>query len=291
MIDLSRETFDKATELAPGFWIIATRHRPGFSRFQPEINNRCLVFRLNDTSTGKLVLLVVNGVDPKVMPEVRRLERETGLEVRYILSPGGGHHLQLPAWRDEFKSATVLVPPVRIPTTPSAKPLMDGPRVRTMSADDPLPQFKGQLDVVVFDGLLGFPDMKTTFEGGKEGFFTFFKMMKEMMSLHTPVDEVWVRHVATGTVIGGENLGWILSRKTLATFPFMLRKMMKPDTVYVQAQARKVADPARVSRAWRQVLAWRTSALMGYHEPPGEAFFGDGKAALEAAVAAVRQLS
>ena len=45
---------------------------------------------------GRPVLAVVNAVDPRgAIPEVRRLERETGLPVRYIVSPGGGHHLHM----------------------------------------------------------------------------------------------------------------------------------------------------------------------------------------------------
>jgi hypothetical protein len=132
--------------------------------------------------------------------------------------------------------------------------------------------------------------MQTPYEGAKEGFFTMFKLMKEMMSLHTPADEVWIHHVPTHTVIGGENLGWILSEKTVKGFPFMLRAMMKPNLVYVQDKARKVADPARVAAAWRKVLAWPCETLFGYHEPPGEAFVGDGRAALAAAVAKAKQL-
>src|SRR5262249_31835199 len=124
-IQLGRETWDKAVEVADGFWIIATHHRPGFMKMSPDINNRCCIFRLKED--GKDVLVVANGVDPKAIAEVRRVERETGVKVKYILSVGGGHHLLLPAWRDEFTDATVLVGPVRVPKTPSAKKLVDGP--------------------------------------------------------------------------------------------------------------------------------------------------------------------
>src|SRR5207248_1731351 len=158
----------------------------------------------------------------------RRVERETGLAVKYIVSPGGGHHLMLPAWRDEFTGASVLVGPVRIPHTRSAKKLMEGPRVQAMDADKPLPQFAGELDAVLFRGLLGFRDNPAPLEGGPE--LGMFKMMREMMNMDSEVDELWLHHAASGTVIGGENLGWILSKKTLKTFPFMLRMMMKPDT-------------------------------------------------------------
>ena len=128
MLHLERETFDQAVEVADGFWMIATHHRPGFMKMSPDINNRCLVFRLREADRD--VLLVANGVDPKVIPEVRRIEKETGVDVKYILSVGGGHHMMLPAWRDEFTSAEVLVCPARVPRTPSAKKLMYGPRVR-----------------------------------------------------------------------------------------------------------------------------------------------------------------
>jgi hypothetical protein len=233
---------------------------------------------------------MVNGPDIQVLPEVRRVEGETGLKVRTLISPGGGHHLRLPEWRDALPEATVWVPPVRIPHTPSAQKLMQGPRVKVMDLANPMPELAGTVDFVIFDGLLGFPDMRTTFEGGKEGFFTMFKIMKEMMTLHTPVDEVWLRHAATDTVVAGENLGWFLSEKTHASFPFMMRKMMKAKTVFVQDKARKVADKEKVAAAWREVLAWPCRTLMGYHETPGDAFVGDGQAALRQAVIAAGQL-
>lgn len=289
-IRLDRETFDQAVEVSDGFWMIATRHRPGFMNMQPEVNNRCLVFRVRDGARGEDVLLVSNGVDPKVIPEVRRIERSTGLKVRTILSPGGGHHLLMPAWRDEFKDAEVLVCPVRVPNTPSAQPLMSGGRVRAMDLENPLPGLEGQLEAVVFHGLYGFPDMKTPFEGKKEGFFTMFSMMKEMMSLRTPDDELWLHHVPTGTVIGGENLGWILSERTVKGFPFMMRGMMKANTVYVNDKARKVSDAIVVRDCWKRILTWPGRTLMGYHEPPGEAFVGDVQSELARAAKQVRQL-
>ena len=92
---LEGETYGKAVSVADGFWIIGTRHRPGLSKQMFEINNRCLVFRLKDTG-GAHVLLVANAVDPaQALDEVRRLERETGLRVRYILSVGGGRRIRI----------------------------------------------------------------------------------------------------------------------------------------------------------------------------------------------------
>lgn len=291
-LHLERETFDKAVDVADGVWLLATRHRPGFSRMQPEMNNRVFVFRLTDQRAGEQVLFVANpSVSDAHIPEVRRLERETGLTVRYLFSPGGGHHLQIPPWRDAFTKATVLVGPTRVPKVASARRLMEGGRVQILDPANPLPQFQGELGCVIFDKLIGFPDMKTTYEGGKEGFFTPFKIMMEMMSMKDPCDELWLWHRATETVIGGENLGWILSEKIVAGFPFMMKMMMKPNSVYVQDKGRKVGDKEATARAWKQVLAWPCRTLLGYHEPPGEAFVGDGRAALEAAVKKVKQIA
>jgi len=93
-------------------------------------------------------------------------------------------------------------------------------------------------------------DKPTPYEGGAET--GFFGMMKMMMSIDSPVDELWLHHVATGTIIGGENLGWILSEKTIKGFPFFMR--------------------------------------IGYHEPPGEGFVGDVQAALSSAARAAKQM-
>jgi hypothetical protein len=289
-IRLERETWDQAIEVADGFWMIGTHHQPGFSKMQPIVNNRCLIFKLHDQQRGEEVLFVSNGVDPAVIPEVKRLEQRTAAKVRYILSPGGGHHLMMGPWRDQFTQAEVLIGPVRIPHTENGKKLIDGGRVRLMDLDDPLPQFRGQLEMVIFHGLRGFPDMKGPYEGKPEGFFTMLGVMKEMMSLRMPVDEVWLCHRATGTVIGGENLGWILSEATVKSFPFFMRGMMKTNTVYIQDKMRKVANPQAVSHAWSQVLSWPCRTLIGYHEPPTEGFVGDGQAALAEAVKASGQL-
>src|SRR3954471_2033171 len=109
---LDREAFGKAAEVADGFWILATRHRPGLSKRMFEINNRCLIFRLNDPHAGGPVLLVANAVDPtQSLDEIRRIERENRLQVRYVLSVGGGHHLHMDPWVDAFPEAQFLLPP------------------------------------------------------------------------------------------------------------------------------------------------------------------------------------
>jgi len=291
--DLSAETIGRAVPVFDGVWLIATRHRPGLSKHMFEINNRCFVFRLLDQKTGKPVLLVVNAVDPaQAVLEVQRLERETGLRVSAIVSPGGGHHLHMPAWHAAFPAAKLLVGPERIPRTANGRRLMELGRVETLSLDDPFPQFRGQLDAVVFHGLGGPPDHRSAGEGAPD---TRFQHMKKMFKIMTakqtdPVDELWLHHVPSQTVIGGENLTWYYPKAALRGAPFMLKSMIKPDQVTIMTMARKVAAPEKVTACWRRILSWPSRMLLTYHDAPGSGFVGDGRAALKAAVERAGQL-
>ena len=285
--DLASETTGRAVRVFEGVWLIATRHRPGLSKHMFEINNRCFVFRLLDQKTGKPVLLVVNAVDPaQAVLEVQRLERETGLRVSAIVSPGGGHHLHMPAWHAAFPAAKLLVGPERIPRTANGRRLMELGRVETLSLDDPFPQFRGQLDAVVFHGLGGPPDHRSAGEGAPD---TRFQHMKKMFKIMTakqtdPVDELWLHHVPSQTVIGGENLTWYYPKAALRGAPMMLKSMIKPDQVTIMTMARKVAAPDKVAACWRRILSWPSRTLLTYHDVPGSGFVGDGRAALAAAV-------
>jgi hypothetical protein len=290
-IRIELETVGQAREIFDGFWIIATRHRPGMSKRMFEINNRCLVLRLFDQSTGASCLVVVNAVAPtEAIPEVKRLERETGLEVRYIVSPGGGHHLQVEPWHAAFTGARVLFGPVRVPQTAHGQALLALPRVELMNLDDPLPQFRGQLDAVLFHGLVGPGDSRTPGEGGSDSGFAMMKAMVHLMTSRKPADELWLHHAASGTVIAGENLAWYYPAEAYQQQPFMARQMVKPDRVWIWTVARKVGDPATVAACWRKILAWPARAVMTYHDVVGNAITADAHAALKAAVAESGQL-
>jgi hypothetical protein len=291
-IRIASEKWNEAVEVTPGFWIIATHHRPGFSKHQPEINNRCLVFRLRDQSAGNAeVLVVVNAVDAAALAEVRRLESTLGIPVKYLMSPGGGHVVMLPEWHDALPGAQIFVGPTRIPRTEQGKRLAASPRFKVFDSKDPLPQFRGQLEVVNFDGLLGFRENKTPKEGGKDSMLGMIKIMFTEMPPKDPTDELWLYHVASQTVVGGENLGWILSKQQYSSFPFVLRMMMKPEQLYIMNGPRKVADPARVAANWKTILSWSARTVMTYHDSLGTAFIASqANQELEKAVKAVKQL-
>jgi hypothetical protein len=289
-IDLEHETPGRAVRVAEGFWIIATRHHPGGSQSFPEINNRCLIFELLEGE--RRVLLVINGVESSAIAEVKRIERETGLRVRYVLSPGGGHHVLMPPWVEAFPEASVLVGPARIPRTANGKKLLGMPRVATYDAEKLLPQFAGQLEFVSFSGLFGARDNHSPGEGGPDGIRLMVKMMWAMLfGMKDPVDELWTFHVPTRTLIGGENLGWMYPKATHAGLPGMFKSMIEPDSVYLFKDARKVADAKIVDGCWRQILKWPAGTVLTYHDPAGYGFHGDGRAAIEAAARRRGQLS
>ncbi len=288
-IQLEGEKVGHAVEVADGFWILATDHHPGGSHSFPEVNNRCLVFRL--VEAGAPLLLVINGVEPGAISEVKRIEKETGLSVRYVLSPGGGHHVLLPPWVEAFPQASILVGPARIPRTASGKKLISMPRVSTFDPAAVLPQFKGQLEFVSFQGLFGAPDHRSPGEGGRDGVLMMMNLMFAMMfRMKDPVDELWTFHVPSRTLIGGENLGWMYPQAVHAKLPGMIKGMVTPDSVYLFKDARKVADAKVVDACWRAILKWPAETVLTYHDPAGHGFHGDGRAALESAARKQGQL-
>jgi hypothetical protein len=292
-IDLSAETPGRAVPVFDGVWLLATQHRPGLSKHMFEINNRCFVFRLYDQRAGKTVLLVANAVDPaQGVAEVQRLARETGLPVAAIVSPGGGHHLHMAAWHAAFPAAQLLVGPERIPRTANGRKLMELGRFETLSLDDPFPQFRGQLEAVVFQGLAGPPEHQSAGEGAPDTRFAHMSRMFKFMTAkqNDPVDELWLHHVPSQTVIGGENLTWYYPKAAMRGAPFMLKSMVKPDTVRLMTMARKVAAPDKVASCWRRILSWPCRTLLTYHDVAGSGFIGDGRAALTAAVERAKQL-
>jgi hypothetical protein len=290
LIDLSGETPGKAVRVADGFWIVATQHHPAGARSFPEINNRCLIFEVMENGTP--VLLAINGVEPSAIAEVKRVEVETGRRLRYILSPGGGHHVLLPPWVQAFPHASVLVGAERIPRTANGKKLLAMKGVATYDSRSVLPQLAGQLEFVSFSGLLGAPDDRSPAEGGPDGFRLMLKMVVAMLfRMNDPIDELWTFHIPTKTLIGGENLGWMFPKETHAGLPGMFRSMIEPDAVYLFKDARKVGDAKTVDECWRRILKWPAQTVLTYHDPPGYGFHGDGRAALEAAVRRRGQLS
>jgi hypothetical protein len=144
---------------------------------------------------------------------------------------------------------------------------------------------------VSFRGLFGAPDHKSPGEGGSDGLLMMVNLMFAMMfRMKDPVDELWTFHVPTRTLVGGENLGWMYPSADHARLPGMIKGMIKPDSVYLFKDARKVADAKTVDACWRRILEWPAETILTYHDPPGHGFHGDGRAALETAARERRQI-
>jgi hypothetical protein len=117
------------------------------------------------------------------------------------------------------------------------------------------------------------------------------RMAKFMTSaMKMPVDELWIHHVPTGTVVAGENLAWIYTKEALHGQPFMLRSMLKPDRLWIWTMARRVGDAGAVADSWRRILAWPARTVMTYHDPVTVAVTRDARTALESAVREAKQL-
>src|SRR6185369_2032103 len=115
----------------------------------------------------------------------------------------------------------------RVPATVNGRKLVELPRVELMNLEDPLPQFRGQLDAVIFHGLIGPADSKTPAEGGSDGVLAMMKGMVHVATSRAPADELWLHHAASGTVIAGENLAWFYPKAAYDVQPLMARQMFK----------------------------------------------------------------
>jgi len=289
--DISKESWNTAVRVAKGMWVIATHHHPGGSRFSPHVNNRCLVFLLNDAlDGGREVLLVANATDGVALQPIRKLSEETGAPIRFLIAAGAGHSLHLAEWHDALPETQVLVGPTRIPRIAAGRKLARSPRFKVFDGDDPLPMFHGQLEAVNFDSLGGFRETVTPKEGGKDSRWGMLGVMLRNMPPKDPHDELWLYHVASRTAIGGENLGWRLSQADRVAMAWMLRMMMKAEVTYIVSGPRPPLDKDRVRRHWEKILAWPADNLLSYHDTLGTGEIGNARAKLRHAVEAVHQI-
>jgi len=97
------------------------------------------------------------------------------------------------------------------------------------------------------------------------------KSMRKVMRARTPADELWLHHVASSTVVAGENLAWFYPRAAYRGRGFMARQMVKPDKLWVWTMPRRVGDADTVAACWRRVLAWPARAVMTFHDVVGTA--------------------
>ncbi len=278
----------RAVEFFEGLWVLATRHHGGgFSRL-PEANNRAFILRLTDAETGQPGLLVLNATDPEQsFSELDRLRGETGLEVTHVVSCGAAHHAYLAAWHDRFPGARVLVGD-RVARLEQCRSVMERPGVSVMDPDDPFPSFRGQLDALSFTGLRGPAPYESPSNEGRDSWWATLGAMRRILLPTDAYDQLWVHHVASQTILAGENLAPYYTRAAHAELSLGLRWALSAETISI---ARTIHDRDAVSRSWERVVAWPARHLLGYHDCPGGGFVGDVPAALREVAARAGQLS
>jgi hypothetical protein len=85
------------------------------------VNNRAFAFKLKlnkplgDVSAGQDVLFIWGLGNEMVIEGVKTLEKQTGLKAVALMTNGGGHHLFLKLWYDNFPSMRIWVCPTRYP--------------------------------------------------------------------------------------------------------------------------------------------------------------------------------
>lgn len=294
-IDFSGEDWDQPIEFFDGCWVIASKHNPGLNRAF-EVNNRTFVFRLR-ARDGKDTLLAFGFAGPSCIEGVKRIERDTGLAVRWIVGNGGAHHLFLELWYEAFPTARVLVPAKRIPFTSNGMRLREKYAARWELMRGPRPaqlveELGDQIDVVIFDQLFHYKDATSVGTGAAAdhrspvtdvGGFKFMKAMGGMMKdVEQPNDEVFLFHRASGLTIAGHNFQFMYKPKgykpapkfkmTMGGFPvsWMFSIMMPKGSFRstLEGQPGPIADSKLHADAWSAVLDWDIKAWTSAHDPP-----------------------
>ena len=120
------------------------------------INNRSVVVHLPAEPTRASALAIINPAEltPELTADLHALERRTGAQVRYLISPGDWHYLFIGSYLTHFPAATAYVPPGRIPAKQPDFPYT----VIDVAADCPFPELRPHLDSLIFRGLLDVED-------------------------------------------------------------------------------------------------------------------------------------
>ena len=293
-IDFSNEDWGKSVKFYDGCWVIAEKHNPTLNKTM-ELNNRTFVFKLINKE-GKDTLLVFGCSGKPSIEAVKLLEKETGLEVTWIVSFGGAHHLFLDLWYEAFPKARIPIPAKKIPFTRNGGNLQEKYKDRWELMHGPRPQqlleeFGDEIDIVIFDQLFGYTDETSgeAFEGGaldhssKPTSYGGFKMIMKFGSLmkdvSQPIDEVTFFHKKSGLVIGGHNYqvfytpnGYKAPEKfktNAGPLNLMMKLMMKPGDFKstLEGQPGPIADSKLHLEEWELVLTWDIKAWTSAHNP------------------------
>jgi hypothetical protein len=295
-LDFSAEDWDKPVKFFDKSWVIASKHNPALNKAM-ELNNRTFVFQLKNKQ-GEEVLLVFGCGGATTIEAVRKIEKETGVNVGWVVSNGGAHHLFLDLWYKAFPDARILVPAKRIPFTRNGINLQEKYKDRWELIHGPKPEqlikeFGDQIDVVIFDQLFQYRDQNAAeiinspqdHSSAPEtlaGFSLMMKFGKLFKDTSQPNDEVFLFHRASGLVIAGHNFQFAFTPKGYTPpdkfvmkaggFPMnIMMGLMMPKGKFVsffEGNPGPVADSKIHAEEWEAVLDWDIRAWTSSHNPP-----------------------
>lgn len=283
---MSKETFDgDYAVVADGVWSICERHSPGGNENLGKINNRAFVFRLKDGKSGDFLLQ--SGLPSKLgIPRVKKLEKDTGLKLRIILSSGDFHHMSMKDWLDAFPEGSgvrFIHSGIKFPKTRNGAEILANPTYKKQLElfDDTeikaLAEYKDQLHFIVFNQAQCYPDVEFMAGNAEEakkpqpGLFTFMRQFAAV-KFNQRFAAIWMYHPATKTIFTEHNFQMVYTREQVAANPWILRTMMgqKPFDFgsTLKAQGFKPVDAKVHCETWQKVLALDVRYAIDYHSLP-----------------------
>jgi hypothetical protein len=277
------------------------------------VNNRAFAFKLKlnksleDVSIGQNVLFIWGIGNEMVIKGVKALEEQTGLKAVALMTNGGGHHLFLKHWYDNFPSMRIWVCPTKVPMTVNGQRLQKEYASRWELVDNTtvphhayqLLDYFGvgdnmQVDCVVFNQFMSYDD-KTSGEAGScqwiEGHkpkenVTTREFMKSMGTLQADMscrtDDIMFFHKPTSLLITGHHYefaylpkGYKMPEDLKFTGSFFFRNILpgiffksgRYDTSLGLHQKR-IADFKIHAEQWKEVMKWDFEHACSHHDPP-----------------------
>jgi hypothetical protein len=255
-------------------WTQCAVHGPGERAGPVKLTNRSIIYLLHPPE-GESFLVVLNGLwvdeaSDQPFTGLRALEQQTGARIRFVLSPGAGHHLSLMAYARAFPDARICVAAGRISRENPALVSLDN--VNAYPIDSPPEELEAAgLRVHVLRGLM---------EGPRTARAQFLTTQRWGYVCDS-TEPLMVLHLPTGSLTSGGHHWWFrpAGHTDVIDMPgFMklaLRMMglgidyMKPGAVSCETNhtfAMHDRDAFQASCA--EVLKWDFDILLDLHAPP-----------------------
>ena len=275
--DLKGESYDKLfSQVATGVWSVCTAHNPGNLAAMPKHNNRCFIFTIKDAEGGDF--LFVYGIpDSAFITNVKAVEEESKLKIKYIMSSGCWHHLYLEDWINAFEEPVkFLMTSAKFPETRNGQKLLSIPemkaRLELYDLEVPfLTKYNSQVQFHVMDQQTTFPDTGA-FAATKE-LVPAEKMNEVMAEFAKPKTarfaSVNVYHVATKTIVIDHNFamfqpGEVWDEQSDMEQSFHPRNKLQSNV----ATGNRVIDPQKNFEQIQALLQFDCCCLVDLHTPP-----------------------